>query len=80
MVHRKEGEFLGELGMVGFANCHFWFGKTGFHPLYQVVKENAIEIASNHNTVRKFQNFSITQILREIKIQGLFFKTLKLPN
>ena len=73
MVHRKEGEFLGELGMVGFANCHFWFGKTGFHPLYQVVKENAIEIASNHNTVSKLNNFTINQILREITIQRPLF-------
>lgn len=37
MVHRKEGEIFGELGMVGFNNCKFWFGKTGFHPLYRYV-------------------------------------------
>jgi hypothetical protein len=38
MIHRKEGEFLGELGMIGFSSCNFWFQQTGHHPLYDVVK------------------------------------------
>ena len=38
LIHRKEGDLIGELGSLGFSNCKFWFGKTGFHPLYNVVK------------------------------------------
>lgn len=45
MVHRKEGEIFGELQMLGFDNCKFWFSKTGYHPLYSTVKEETIRLA-----------------------------------
>lgn len=51
LVHRKEGEVMGELGMLGFSNCKFWFGKTGFHPLYQVVKNEALKAEFPQNQV-----------------------------
>jgi len=35
LIHRKEGDIIGELGNQGFSNCKFWFGKTGYHPLYR---------------------------------------------
>ena len=41
--------------MVGFKNCKFWFGKTGFHPLYEKVKIEAIEKQSKHKVVQEFQ-------------------------
>lgn len=56
LVHRKEGEITGELGMLGFSNCKFWFGKTGFHPLYQVVKKEALAPKfPQHQVVTQFQ-------------------------
>ena len=58
LVHRKEGEYIGELGMLGFNNCDFWFGRTGYHPLYEVVKKEAIGLgdqkASSNVKVGKF--------------------------
>jgi len=44
LVHRKEGDIIGELGAQGFFNCKFWFGKTGHHPLYETVKEEALKM------------------------------------
>ena len=41
---RKEGDIVGELGALGFSNCKFWFGKTGYHPLYEVVKKEALSM------------------------------------
>ena len=31
MVHRKEGGHLGELGLVGWDNACYWFGRTSYH-------------------------------------------------
>ena len=59
MVHRKEGEIIGELGMQGFSNCKFWFGKTGHHPLYSVVKSKAMSLGScaDFQASAEVQNF-----------------------
>ena len=31
LVHRKEGEYDGELGLTGWSNSCFWFKTTGQH-------------------------------------------------
>ena len=36
--------FSGELDILGFSNCKFWFGQTGYHPLYEVVKKEALNM------------------------------------
>jgi len=55
LLHRKEGDLIGELGSLGFSNCKFWFGKTGFHPLYSVVKGEALKTAkTEHKIVNEF--------------------------
>ncbi|TRY69356.1 hypothetical protein TCAL_02468 [Tigriopus californicus] len=46
-VHRKEGDIHGELGMIGFDNACYWFGTTGYHPLYPVVKSRALDLAKH---------------------------------
>ena len=42
--------------MVGFSNCKFWFGKTGYHPLYDTVKIEALKQAENieHPIIKNF--------------------------
>lgn len=44
--------------MVGFSNCKFWFGKTGYHPLYDTVKVEALKQAENiqHPIIQNFVN------------------------
>jgi len=55
LIHRKEGELIGELGNQGFNNCKFWFGKTGYHPLYNVVKNEALKMPkTQHKIVNEF--------------------------
>jgi len=58
LVHRKEGETYGELGAQGFWNCKFWFGRTGFHPLYESVKQEVLAMDlsefDNSPTVKAF--------------------------
>jgi len=44
LVHRKEGDLTGELGAQGFYNCKFWFGKTGYHPLFETVKQEVLKM------------------------------------
>ena len=48
MVHRLEGPNLGELGMYGYDNACFWFGKTGYHHLFPKVLKRCTEIAENY--------------------------------
>ena len=38
LIHRKEGDNESEGGMVGWQNACFWFGQTGYHPLFPTVK------------------------------------------
>ena len=48
---------IGELGAQGFWNCKFWFGKTGFHPLYETVKREALNMEIDDisdDTVKSF--------------------------
>ena len=57
-ICRKEGETYGELGAQGFWNCKFWFGRTGFHPLYESVKQEVLAMDlsefDNSPTVKAF--------------------------
>ena len=39
LVHRKEGGHLGELGMVGWDNACYWFGRTSYHDNFPEVRE-----------------------------------------
>ena len=48
MVHRLEGPNLGELGMYGYDNACFWFGKTGYHHLFPKVLKRCNEIGENY--------------------------------
>lgn len=48
LVHRQEGEHVGELGMLGWSNACFWFSKTGRHQLFPSIKKNAIAIVKEH--------------------------------
>ncbi len=66
LVHRKEGEYIGELGMLGFNNCDFWFGRTGYHPLYEVVKKEAIAIGN----VQKADNAKISRFVSDVSKMG----------
>ena len=56
LIHRKEGDMIGELGNLGFTTCKFWFGKTGCHPLYDTVKIEALKQAENieHPIIKNF--------------------------
>ena len=54
MVHRLEGPNLGELGMYGYDNACFWFGKTGYHHLFPEVQKKSIEIAKNFKNGNKY--------------------------
>ena len=51
LIHRKEGDIIGELGNQGFNNCKFWFGKTGYHPLFKVVKNEALNMPKTQNKI-----------------------------
>ena len=44
LVHRKEGEHDGELGLTGWDNSCFWFRTAGRHGLYPAVQARAREI------------------------------------
>lgn len=63
LIHRKEGEYVGELGMVGWENCKFWFSRTGTHFLYPEVKTQVVEIAKLYQD--KSEN--VVQFLNRIK-------------
>ena len=55
LIHRKEGDIIGELGAIGFSTCKYWFGKTGYHPLYNVVKNEALKTPkSEHKIINDF--------------------------
>ena len=57
LVHRKEGDILGELGTIGFNNCKFWFRKTGYHPLFKVVNKEALALGSKYPGSRSVASF-----------------------
>ena len=54
MVHRLEGPNLGELGMHGYDNACFWFGRTGYHRLFPEVQRRSIEIAREYKDGEKY--------------------------
>jgi len=55
LIHRKEGDIIGELGAKGFSTCKYWFGKTGYHPLFNVVKNEALKTPkSEHKIINDF--------------------------
>ena len=54
MVHRLEGPNLGELGMYGYDNACFWFGRTGRHRLFPEVQKTSIEIAKEFKDGQKY--------------------------
>ena len=44
LLHRKEGAFVGEFSMTGWANSKYWWGVLGDHPLFVSVAAAAAEI------------------------------------
>ena len=51
LIHRKEGEHIGELKIRGWDNACFWFGKTSYHSLFPQVRLAAIDIAEKAGQV-----------------------------
>ena len=50
MVHRMEGMYVGELGMIGWDNSCSWFDETPWpmdHPLYAKIRQQALSTAEN---------------------------------
>ncbi len=44
LLHRKEGAFVGEFSLTGWANSKYWWGVLGDHPLFVSVAAAAAEI------------------------------------
>ena len=44
LLHRKEGAFVGEFSMTGWANSKYWWGVLGDHPLFVSVAAAAAEV------------------------------------
>ena len=57
-----EGDIMGELGMIGFNNCQFWFGKTAYHPLYEAVKNESMEMCLKDYAKNKVVNDFVDQV------------------
>ena len=62
MVHRLEGPHLGELGMYGYDNACFWFGKTGYHPLFPEVRKKSIKLLSEFKERKTYSNLKDIEI------------------
>ena len=54
LLHRQEGEFVGQEGggMVGWDNAAFWFSQVGRHPLYPAVLEGAARLAKGNRAAK----------------------------
>jgi hypothetical protein len=52
MVHRREGENMGEFGD-GWNNSNYWFSCVGTHSLFAEVREHADEFASGNSKIQK---------------------------
>ena len=44
LLHRKEGAFVGEFSMTGWANSKYWWGVLGAHPLFEAVAVAAADV------------------------------------
>ena len=62
IVHRVEGQNLGELGMYGYDNACFWFEKTGYHPLFPEVQKKCIEILNELKKRNTYSNLKDIEI------------------
>jgi len=51
MVHRREGEHVGEFG-TGWNNSSYWFGTVGAHPVYSQVYERAYELSRGNSELQ----------------------------
>jgi hypothetical protein len=52
LLHRREGERVGELSMRGWSNSCYWNDQTGSHPIQQQLQLKALETTAGMNHVR----------------------------
>ena len=53
MLHRQEGEFIGQEGggMLGWDNASYWFSQVGRHAIYPMVMEGARALAKGNKAL-----------------------------
>jgi len=80
MVHRLEGRHLGELGMTGYSNACFWFGRAGEHPRKEelvgeagrIAREVGVaEVAEVSSVVRDWTSDKFIRLCREARDEGV---------
>ncbi|KAG5193167.1 hypothetical protein JKP88DRAFT_292024 [Tribonema minus] len=53
LLHRREGERVGELRLRGWSNSSYWWDQTGRHPLFESLQKKAEETSQDLPAVRE---------------------------
>jgi hypothetical protein len=53
LLHRREGERVGELSLRGWSNSCYWNDQTGSHPIQQQLQQKALETTAGKTCLEK---------------------------
>jgi hypothetical protein len=53
LLHRREGERVGELSLRGWSNSCYWNDQTGSHPIQQQLQQEALETTAGKTCLNR---------------------------